>query len=344
MASIYKRGRFYWVKFQINGKRVQQSAKTASKAEALKFLAKLQEEFRKLDPNGNPRHTVREAMERFMIEHVPTLKPTTAAGYRYTVRLLHPHFAALFLDEVNRARLAEYVSARKRERVKPATIRRNLACLSSILSQAVNWDWLPYNPVRAFDKRTVRESKARIRYLTPEEYERLLKAAADYLRPMITLAVHTGMRADELLSLEWRQVNLRRREITLEKTKTDLPRVIPLNDTAMGLLTSLPRHLVSPYVFHKADGDRYGRIVAGFRNAVQRARIKDFRFHDLRHTYASWAVQNGMDLYRLSRILGHTTMAMTARYAHLQTDDLHVAVRQVAQRMATKAQDSAPPG
>jgi hypothetical protein len=83
--------------------------------------------------------------------------------------------------------------------------------------------------------------------------------------------------------------------------------------------------------------------VAGFGNAVQRARIKDFRFHDLHHTYASWAVQNGMDLYRLSRILGHATMAMTAKYAHLQTDDLHVAVQAVAKRMAQKARDSAPP-
>jgi integrase len=237
MASIYKRGRVYWIKLQVNGKRIQRSAKTGSKPEALKYLAQVKAELSRLDHNGRPRHTVREAMERFMAEHVPTLKPTTAAAYAYTIRLLHPAFADLYLDQITRARLAEYVSARKRERVKSATIRRNLACLSSILTQAVNWDWLAHNPVRAFDKRTVREAKPRVRYLTQDEYERLLRAAGEHLRPMIVLAVHTGMRADELLSLEWRQVNLRRREITLVKTKTDLPRVIPLNDAAMGLLT-----------------------------------------------------------------------------------------------------------
>ena len=95
----------------------------------------------------------------------------------------------------------------------------------------------------------------------------------------------------------------------------------------MSVFAILPRHIREPWVFWHDDGRRYTTIKTAFNAACRRAKIKDFRWHDLRHTFASWAVQDGMDLYRLSRLLGHKTMQMTARYAHLQTADLHEAVK-----------------
>jgi len=147
------------------------------------------------------------------------------------------------------------------------------------------------------------------------------------------MGVETGMRLEELLSLKWEQVDLERREVRLVRTKTNRPRVVPLSTRAVAVLAATGGPLgASTYVFiNSATGDRYRKIRRAFRTACRRAGLEDVRFHDLRHTFASWAVQSGADLYRLSRILGHTTLQMTTRYAHLSTQHLH----EVIKRMAT---------
>jgi integrase/recombinase XerD len=149
------------------------------------------------------------------------------------------------------------------------------------------------------------------------------------------------MRSEELLSLQWNQINLERREITLHKTKSGLPRVIPLSPNAVSTFVAIQRHITSAYVFcDRGTGNRYKTVKSSFKNACQRAHITNFRFHDLRHTFASWQIQNGMDLYRLSRILGHSTIQMTTKYAHLATTDLHEAMDMAATKMATREEDS----
>ena len=154
------------------------------------------------------------------------------------------------------------------------------------------------------------------------------------------MAVQTGMRLEELLGLRWEQVNLERREVRLVVTKTNQPRVVPLSDRAVAVFVASPRLGPSPYVFtNPITGQRYRNLRHSFRKACSLAGITDFRWHDLRHTFASWHVQSGTDLYRLSRILGHSTLQMTTRYAHLATENLHQAVRDMATSMATTASD-----
>ena len=157
------------------------------------------------------------------------------------------------------------------------------------------------------------------------------------------MAVETGMRMGELFGLRWEQVHLERREVRLVVTKSNRPRVIPLSDRAVAILAASPRIATSPYVFtNPHTGKRYRNLWQSFRKACSRAGITDFRWHDLRHTFASWHVQNGTDLYRLSRMLGHSTLQMSARYAHLATEHLHQAVRNMATSLATVASDLSP--
>ena len=127
------------------------------------------------------------------------------------------------------------------------------------------------------------------------------------------------MRLEELLSLKWEQVDLERREVRLVLTKSKRPRMVPLSDKAVAVLVAGTRdHRASTYVFiNSATGERYRTIQRAFRTVCRRAGLEDLRFHDLRHTFASWAVQSGVDLYPLSRILGHSSLQMTTRYAHL---------------------------
>ena len=335
--AVYRRGKTYWVRFQFAGQEYRRSARTASRNEALAYERELREQLGRIARGGRARRTYREAMERFLVEHCATLKPGARVRYISSAKALHPHFKELYLDQIGRGQLADFIGSRRGTGVTTATIRRDLACLSSMMSCACDWDWIDINPIKAFSKRGLKEAAPLIRFLTRDEFARLHDAAAPHLRPMLLLAVSSGMRLEEMLSLRWPQIDLARREIMLTETKTGAPRVVPIPGTIIGTLDRLPRNLFQPWVFWHGDGQRYTTVKTAFNAACRRANLKDFRWHDLRHTFASWAVQDGMDLYPLSRILGHKTMAMTARYAHLRTADLHEAV---GTQVGTHAGDS----
>ncbi|MGH1570888.1 tyrosine-type recombinase/integrase [Methylobacterium sp. P31] len=298
------------------------------------FLYRLLEEHAGRARGDLPRHTFAEAVERFFQEI--RVKPSTLRCYRSNSRTLGSTFDALYLDQITKRTIAEFVSARKRAKVTDTTIRRDLAFLSVVSAAAQRWSWLDTNPVTASGgKRGLRESRPRTRFLTLAEFERLMAAASPSLRPAIILAVETGMRREELFGLTVNAIDLNRREAHLEKTKTSAPRRVPLSHKAVATIKNLlddPARPRSGYLFCKEDGPRFNDMKKGFAAACRRARIENMRWHDdLRHTFASWFVQRGGDLYKLSRILGHTSLAMTSRYGHLRVEDLHDEIEKVAQ-------------
>ena len=337
MAGVYRRGDVWWVRFRMGGQHVRRSAKTTKKAEAQIFLHRLMEEHAQVR-RGEPiaRHLLTEAIERFFEE--ATLKTGTIETYRYNSRILIRLLGHLHLDEIDRRSLAEFVAIRKRTGVTDATIRRDLALIGSIFTAAIRWGWADTSPVTRFNKKALRESSPRTRFLTREEFARLHGAASDKLKPILVVAVETGLRKEELLGLTLPSIDLRRRELRLTITKTGRPRQVPLSPRALETIRELlersrPR---STYLFCEPDGSRVGDPKKAFGGACRRAGIEDFRFHDLRHSFASWFVQDGGDLYRLSRILGHATLQMTARYGHLRTDDLHEELERVTERRSRR--------
>ena len=208
--------------------------------------------------------------------------------------------------------------------MKPATVNRELALLKHMFTKAIEWGLVKENPAKAV--KLLEEPPRRVRYLTPDALTRLLNACAPHLKPIVLMAVHTGMRIREILPLTWPQVDVRRRILTLAKTKNQERRIIPLNDQAIEVLRTLPRHMESSSVFCDQDGGPYQRLVKGFRQACRRAGISDFRFHDLRHTFASHLVMRGVPLRTVQELLGHKTGQMTPRYTHLSTPHLEEAV------------------
>lgn len=334
MASVYKRGDVWWVRFRLGGVHVRRSARTTKKAEAQAYLHRLLEEYGQASRGeAVARHQLTEATDRFFEE--VRLKASTVETYRFTNRTISRLLGHLHLDEINRRTLSEFVAARKRTGVTDATIRRDLAYLGSVFTMAVRWGWADTSPVTAFNKKGLKDSRPRTRFLTRDEFVRLHEAASPDLRPILVLAVETGLRKQELLGITIADTDLRRRELHLRDTKTSVPRRVPLSAKAITTIRSLleaPGRPRSPYLLCKQDGSRLKDPKKAFTGACSRAEIKDFRFHDLRHTFASWWVQDGGDLYRLSRVLGHTTLQMTARYGHLRTDDLHDEFERVAQK------------
>lgn len=340
--SVYKRGRVYWVRFQWRGQEIRRSAHTTVRRQAEAFEASLKEECAQLDRGGRIRRGYDDMMARFFDEHLPTMKPGAAQRYIVSARSLNEHFSGMGLEEISRASVADYIQERRKE-VSDATIRRDLACLSSALSCAVDWDWIDHNVMRSIRKRSLKEAAPRTRWLRHDEYQRILAVAPEDLSRVAVILVETGMRLGELLSLEWRNVSAERREVYLVGTKTGTDRTVPLSDAALAAISGAPRHIRCPLVIHTRNGNQY--LVTGMsarlRRLFAKAEVEDFKAHDLRHTFASWYLQRGGRLDRLREILGHSRIEQTMKYAHLSTADLHDDLHRVGTKSGTSATDSA---
>ena len=163
----------------------------------------------------------------------------------------------------------------------------------------------------------LKEPPGRVRYLSQEEINRLLRVSAPHLKPIIITALTTGMRLSEILNLKWEEVNLKRKTIVLRKTKNNEVRLIPINGFLFKTLTNLPSLGKSKWLFPGEDGKPMGSVKTAFKTALKRAGIKNFRFHDLRHTFAAYLVMNGANLRTVQLLLGHKDIKMTMRYSHL---------------------------
>jgi integrase len=173
---------------------------------------------------------------------------------------------------------------------------------------------MPYN----FDK--LQENNRWLRYLTKEECQALLNECDAHVRPIVVMALHTGMRKGEILNLKWENVELKNNFILLNQDQTkNAERIeIHINSTLREALKTITRRLDIPYVFFNPKTEKpYDNMVKSFDSALRRAGIKDFKFHDLRHTFASQMVMAGVDLAAVRELLGHKTLTMTLRYSHL---------------------------
>jgi integrase len=228
-----------------------------------------------------------------------------------------------YLSGITAKQVEEY-KVQRRKVVSPATVNREIALLKHMCTKAMEWGYLRANPLKRV--KFLKEPPGRLRYLTRDEMEGLLAACPPHLRPIVVVALHTGMRKSEILRLKWQDVDFARKTIIVRKTKNNEPNVLPINQTLLGELQHVPHHLHSAYVFCNTAGDPYDEVKRSFNTACRKAGIKDFRFHDLRHTFASHLIMNGVDLKTVMRLLGHKDIRMTLRYAHLSPEHLQAAV------------------
>lgn len=329
MANVYLRGSTWYGRFRYRGQELREPLCQGSRAEAKKRLSAWVQRVKAKDLDGRPRRTYADAMGRFEVEYVDKLKPFTARRYKTSIRALHPVMGNLFLDEIGKSQLSEV----KR--------RHDMAVLGSMFRQAFNWGWIDHNPVRAFDKRGLPRINQRERYLTPDEVQKLVDNARPDLGRMVTFAVQTGMRVGEMLSLRWEDVSEARGEATLWDTKNRSSRTVPLSPQA---LRAAGTKTGTGFVFCLPGGKRRSEEVISrrFARLCKGAEIEDATFHDLRHTFASWALQGrfpwqrgAFDIPRLMKWLGHKQVSQTMRYAHLASDDLHALLKKPGTKTGT---------
>lgn len=249
------------------------------------------------------------------------------------ISVLNRVFAEMYLDQITPYVVEKYKAQRVQE-VQPPTVNRQLACLKSIFNKAIGWGKFqgpnPVKPVKLF-----KENNERIRFLEKDEIVRLLSCCNKYLKGMIIIALNTGMRRGEILDLKWRDVDVKRGVIYLYNTKNREKREIPINEQVKTALIRTKKHPQSEYIFYKRDGSPFGGFRKSFFTACKKSGIKDFHFHDLRHTFASHLVMSGVDLNTVRELLGHKTMKMTLRYSHLSPSHKQRAVDVLSRKMDT---------
>lgn len=327
---------YWWVKFtDASGKAAYRSTETTDKQEATVLEAKWKLEVHQMKHWGvQPTHS----FDELMLAYIRATEDEMRSPERviYGVKRLMPFFTGKMLEGLKRSEISGFIAKRKDEGVSNSTINRELDILSAAINYArKRWEWDIPNPVSGM---SLREPEGRVRYISRAEADLLIREAeidpkSMHLADFIRLALNTGCRKSEMLTLSWDRVDLKQNRILLEgkNTKSGKRRMIPINDEARQALLERARFCSehcpdSPWVFAHKNGDRVKYMQKGFQAACRRAGIKDFTVHDLRHTCASWLVSAGVPLPEVRDLLGHSTIEMTERYAHLAPENLKTAV------------------
>jgi integrase len=335
--GVYRRpdSPYWWASFvDESGERVRRSTGKTDRREAIAALAA----WRLETPSGAQDEASAHTFDELMVAY---LLATEGQRRREDVVRLHvwrlkQTFSEKVMETLAATDVTSYIQKRKGEGVSNATVNRELEVLSAAINFAVrDLDWTLPNPVVG---RMLKEPEGRLRWLTRPESMALVHAAeaermAPHLAPLIQLALHTGMRRGELLGLEWVRVDLQAAIIYLEgrHTKAGKRRTVPINAVARYALLNRARFRAehcpdAPWVFCDVKGVRIASVQRSFGTACERAGITDFRFHDLRHTCAAWLVQAGVPLTEVRDVLGHSTIKMTERYAHLAPENVRAAL------------------
>lgn len=282
--------------------------------------------------------TLKDYIDKYLNDYAFSNKSNREARterYAFNANII-PFFGSdIYLTEIT-PYLMERFKAKRIQEVSPATVNRNIQYLKHAFKMAIEWNYLKDNPATTIKK--LKESPGRLRWLRPAELDSLVSAANRRMQNMILFVVNTGLRAGELMSLKWDDViydsiegnvqidsnvdlkylDYSKGGIYIRESKNNTSRIIPMNEIVLKVINDLSSD--NEYVFGGISY-RYS-----FESARKKAQLTDFRFHDLRHTFASYLIMNGVDIRTIQYLLGHKDIKMTMRYSHLSRGHLQEAV------------------
>ena len=322
--SLYKRGNTWWIAYTTpSGRRIRRSAGTRNKTQARELHDTLKAQAWRVDELGaKPPHTWDEAVVKYLKEKAGLRSLDTV---KLHLRWLDPYFRGRDLTEIGRT-LIEQIAEARRERDKAgrclnvATTNRVIEVVRAILRKACHdWEWIDRMPRIRLEA----EPKRRIAWITSEQAVRLLAELPEHLRDLAVFSLATGLRRSNVTRLTWSQVDLdhQRAWIYADQAKGGEAIPVPLNGDAMATVKAqIGKH--PEYVFTYRGNPIQQTNTKAWRSALKRAGIANFRWHDLRHTWASWHRQHGTPLDRLKELGGWKSFEMVERYAHLSAEHL----------------------
>lgn len=326
-AGIYRRpdSSLWWINATLpNGKRIRQSAGTEHREEAEALLAKLKlDSYRETHFGIKPQRSWQEAVVRYL-----AIK-SALRSYRDVqriCRMLDPYLGRMTLNQINGDAIWSIVQGQLKQGNKPATVNRYLALIRNLLKTARDeWQWIDSIPkIRLLPGEVERD-----RWLRREEADRLIAVCPEHLAALVRFALATGCRASEITGLEWNRVDLERRTAWLNQTKNGTPRGVPLNRDAIAVLEEQRGEHPQFCFTYRGEPIRWDVTNTAWHTAMKKAEIEDFRFHDLRHTWASWHRQAGTSCDELKDLGGWKSRSMVDRYAKFATENLTVAASRI---------------
>ncbi len=323
--GLYRRGPIYWTAIKANGELYRKSTGTKSQKEAEHILACRRKEINEGKVPGTKRINYKFAeLAREYLKW--TERQRSYKDKKLWIKQLIEVFGYLDVKDLS-TRIIEQWQSKRLKYNKPSTVNRILATLKHMINKAVQWDMVSEETLKQVrNVKLLEENNKRLRFLTVEECQSLIGCCAPHLKPIVTVALHTGMRKSEILNLKWEQIDLVHGFILLDTSKNGERREIPIDNTLDEMFNQIPHSIESIYVFTDRDGNPYKSVKKSFSTALKKARIRDFRLHDLRHCFGSHLVMNGVDLTTVKDLLGHKSLTMTLRYAHLAPEHKRKAV------------------
>ncbi|MFA5780364.1 MAG: tyrosine-type recombinase/integrase [Elusimicrobiota bacterium] len=332
--AVYKKGNNYYIDYYFNGRRKRELIGIDCKLAKL-VLAKRKvqiAEGRFLDIKKDTKTKLYEIFDDFL-EYSKNSKKSYSRDL-ILVGHLKKFFDNVVLSEISTGVIEKYRTKRLNiDKVGNATVNRETAFLKATFNLAIRNRKATENPVKFIKK--LKEPDGRVRFLSHEEINRLLDTCNQYFRPVVICALTTGMRRNEILDLLWKDVDMDRGLIRITNTKNGRTRNIPMCGMLHRTLKECFGWSDGVYVFCNSNGSKYHSVHSLWENTVREACVDDFRFHDLRHTAASYLVMAGTDLVTVKEILGHRTLEMTLRYAHLSKTHLREAIEVLGVKMDT---------
>jgi len=295
-----------------NGKRKQHIVPNALSLEDAKtvLFAKVREAFDRQHGIVRPKRLkFIEFADQFLRDYAKNEKKSWKTD-EYRLRKMKVYFGDIEISSITSQQIREYRASRLEVGISPLTANRDLALLKKMFNWAKEEGYADLNPVEKI-KFFSETDTIRDRVLSLKEEQRLFKELPDHQKPIILVALHTGLRYREVLGLNWKNLDLERKAIKAEHTKSKKARFIPMNSALLEVFSCLSGMKKHPdFVFPFND------IRKGFKNACRRAEIHDFTFHDLRRTFGTRLLENGLDIVSISRLYGHSSVLVTERYLH----------------------------
>lgn len=327
MAISKKTGSpYYYTRFTICGIRVQESTRCTTKREAQEYEEKRRKDIRDHILLGKkPKWTWAEAVIRWLkeMQHKRSLH-TDVDHFKW----LQVHLNKYALQDITKDVIEGLAQAKEAEGCSGSTVNRMFDTVRGVLNRAhKQWEWIDRVP--HFARRST--GKARIRWLTRNEANRLLAELPPHLHAMAKFSLATGLRAGNVSNLKWSNIHLDTKHAVIhaDEIKNKKPLGVPLNDDAMEVLQSqIGKHEI--YVFTYLGNPITQLNTKAYRKALKRAGIENFRWHDLRHTWASWHIQSGTSLQELFELGGWSSFEMVLRYAHLSSKHLTDAAKRIS--------------
>ena len=346
ISNVYVRKNCFVFRMKHNGKEYFKTLGSVKEIKSRKSLRKLAEELRirvlsgewdkekEINLKKKKDITLEKLIDKFLIWYKTHRRRSSYERYERIAKIILRHIkGSIKISQLTMHHIEKYKLIRKQEGIKDDTLNKELRFISTMINRAVEFEWIESHPLYRKTIIIRGVDNSRIRFLTEDEGKRLLDALKinPLVHDIVLTALYTGLRKNEILGLKWKNIDFENNLIILfpEQTKNKRYHSIPMHPVLKDMLLKRKEGNADiDLVFHR-NGKPVVSIRTAFENALKRAGIVNFRFHDLRHTFATKLIRKGVDLYVVKELLNHTDVKITQRYAHLTLNEKYKAINKI---------------